>query len=419
MVDADMKRALNRVWSTWRFWFLIAAVIYIVTFAFTLNYEGDNQGYSGEKPVKLFRVSHGTGISAGSGDYIINITNNRDYTIESLTVEFTGIEPRVAEDEESTNTGTLSSGGQQSYSYTVRPGAESFDAVLDGTGIVAGLTNIDLAIVHEASGTEFASTNSGNHEEIRLDASELVGVGYGDLTVTVSHVSGVRSVPFELAVSIGHETPVMQQSASEALEPGDSEAFTFNLNIEGSQLADLRCVISAKVSLPGGMDTDISRTYDSDWKVVSETTPVPEELAGVIPWGPVDITGTTSVALYTTTIIAGFVYSYRIRKKLKPALLGRVHLHCLLALTSLTVAAAHMSAAMQKVWPWASAGMLFAYCSLGTLAAFTIFSVFDTELITKLGRRRWRWIHIALTFLLLAFIVIHFGLMGDHLGFLK
>ena len=80
---------------------------------------------------------------------------------------------------------------------------------------------------------------------------------------------------------------------------------------------------------------------------------------------------------------------------------------------------AHMSTAMQKDWPWESAGMRFAAIATILLLSFNVFSFFDVEIIKKIGIKKWRRVHIIFTILMALSIIIHFGLMGDHLGFLK
>jgi NADH:ubiquinone oxidoreductase subunit 6 (subunit J) len=80
---------------------------------------------------------------------------------------------------------------------------------------------------------------------------------------------------------------------------------------------------------------------------------------------------------------------------------------------------AHISIALQKAWPWFTPGLIFAYAGVITLTIFVIFSFFDMEIIRTYGRKRWRQMHLVITIALALLIILHFGLMGDHLGFLK
>ncbi len=93
--------------------------------------------------------------------------------------------------------------------------------------------------------------------------------------------------------------------------------------------------------------------------------------------------------------------------------------HCFISLITLMFVLAHMSTAMQKDWPWETPGMRFAQMATIGLFCFTIFGFFDIEIINAYGRKKWRLIHIIMTLILGVLIVLHFGLMGDHLGWLK
>ena len=181
----------------------------------------------------------------------------------------------------------------------------------------------------------------------------------------------------------------------------------------------MRCKVDAKVRLSGELSLNTVMTFNSEWELIEESRPIPEEFIETKPWGPVDLTGTSSAILYSTTVILGIVFY--IQAKIKKMFLSKYirRGHCFISLVTLMFVLAHMSTAMQKDWPWESPGMRFAQLASIGLVAFTIFGFFDVEIIKEFGRKKWRLIHIALTLMLGAFIIFHFGLMGDHLGFLR
>jgi hypothetical protein len=191
------------------------------------------------------------------------------------------------------------------------------------------------------------------------------------------------------------------------------------VNLEEQQIADLNCEINAKVMLADSGEFPLEMVYDEHWNIIEKSQPIPEELAVEIPWGPVDMTGTSGAIMYTITVIAGFAFYFhsKIRKIFMPRVIR--HAHCFIALISLMFVLAHMSTAIQKSWPWFSIGMISAFTALTLLSIFVVFSFFDIEIIQNYGRKKWRMMHLFLTIGLALFIVVHFGLMGDHLGFLK
>jgi len=171
--------------------------------------------------------------------------------------------------------------------------------------------------------------------------------------------------------------------------------------------------ISEDLTIPLEME------YDNEWNLIRSIQPIPQELAEEVPWGPVDMTGTSSAVLYTLTIIGGFGVFLRVKLKdvATPKIIRKAH--CFIALITLMFESAHITIALQKAWPWLTPGLIFAYGGVGLLAIFVIISFFDVEIIKEIGKIKWRKLHFGITILLLLLIVLHLGLMGDHLGFLK
>lgn len=415
---------LSRVLYKWKFAFVVAIIVYFAVFiwAFTFEVSQEAGGFELEEPLELFSLAaNPSRITAGSNLYTINVTNDQQYIIQELTIEFRNIEARTPDDFFETYTGTVTAGSEIRYTNQVQAGAASLDLTLDGQELVAGLTDINLYLQKEGSASEWASAGSSNDESLSLTQRDIENAGYGNYITTVRHESGIRDVDFELDYHITYGTPVLIQTSTRELEPGQSREFQFTLNLDQSEITAIECVITGRVKLPDGQDLNIVVVLDAGWDVVSFSTPIPEETAEEVPWGPVDITGTSGVTLYTLTIITGFIFYVRIRTNQDFSLKKTGWLHCFLALMALMFVMAHMSTAMLKwyQWPWGESGMMFAVAALILLIIFTIYSLFDVEFIKSLGRRKWRWVHLWLTFGLLLIIVLHFGLMGDHLGFLK
>ena len=417
----DLNKALRRILRTWKFAFIFAIILYSVIFYWALNYEGhrNGKGESLEEPIDLFDVSINPDISAGANTYTMNITNDQEYIIQELTIEFSGSNFKRLEDLSHIKNDEVSGGSRVSYSYPVYIGARTVDIILDDSELVSGFTDINLRVQNENSGLTEDSSNQGNHEEIHLTQEDIENMGYGNYTVTVTQDSSWRQVSFQLTFSITYSQLVLQQNSNEPIRPDQARDFVFAFDLDEEQISDLRCKVDAKVKLSGELSLNIDMTFNSEWELIEDSRPIPEEFIETKPWGPVDLTGTSSAILYSTTVILGIVFyiQAKIKKMFMPKYIIRGH--CFISLVTLMFVLAHLSAAIQKDWPWDSPGMRFAQMAAIGLLCFTIFGFFDVEIINAYGKKKWRLIHIIMTLILGALIVLHFGLMGDHLGWLK
>jgi hypothetical protein len=420
----DRNKAFSRVLKKWKIAFVIAIIVYIVVFIWASNYEAqqEKKGQELEEPLELFSVTGSPRITTGANVYTVNITNNQDYTIEELTIRFEKISPNQIDDFSNIYEGTLTAGSIISYSNQVYPGAVSLDLDLTGQSLVTGMTDLNLYLRRDGSTSSWESTTvNSNDESIHLTENDLNQAGFGNYIVEIRHENGLRDVDFELSYSITYGTPQITKSTTAPIEPGQGREFQFNLNLDQSDVSELECMITGSVTLLDGLELNIEIILDSSWNVIRFSTPIPEEEVDEVPWGPVDLTGTTGVVLYSLTILTGFMFYLRIKFHEDFSLKKTGWVHCFLSLMATVVVGAHMSTALLKVWnwPWGSAGMNFAVSSYLLLITFTIFSLFDVEFIKILGREKWRWVHLLITFGLLLLIILHFGYMGDHLGFLK
>ena len=421
LIKMDLGKALRRILRAWKFAFIFAVILYGVVFYWALNYEDHRrgEGESLEEPIDLFDVSIDPNISAGANVYTMNITNDQKYIIRELTIEFSGSNFKRLEDLSDIKNDEVSGGSEVSYSYPVYTGAKTIDIILDDNELISGLTDINLYVRNENSGYTEDSLNQGNHEEIHLTQEDITNMGYGNYIVTVTQDSNWRTVSFQLTFSITYGQLVLQQNSNDPIIPDHTRDFVFAFDLDEEQISDLRCKVDAKVELSDDLSLNTEMTFNSDWELIEESRPIPEEFIEMLPWGPVDLTGTSSAIMYTMTIIGGFIFYLRSRFK-KLIMSSKIRrAHCFISLITLVLVTAHMSVALQKDWPWDTPGFRFAQVSFITILCFTIFGFFDVEFIKAFGRKKYRMLHITITLLLVLFIVLHFGLVGDHLGFLK
>lgn len=421
LILMDLNKALRRIWRTWKFGFLIAILLYCTVFwwAFTFEANRNHKLEYSEEPLELFGASIEPPLSSGIKIYMVNITNNQEYTIKELFVEFRGTRPTKPDDIFVTYEDTVSSGGQISYNNIVSEGAIGIDIILEGQEFIISRTNINLYLQNTNTTVIWESSNQGNHEEIHLSLDDIRNSGFGNYMATVRHEGGLMGVQFQLTFRITYSPIITTRTLLESIAPGEGEDLEFLLNINEGQLDDVICYVNAKVELSEDLNLNLEFEYDNAWNLIRESRPIPQEHSEEIPWGPVDLTGTSSAVLYFLTIIGGFAvfFQFKIREVVTPKLVRKVH--CFIALIALMFELAHISIALQKAWPWFSPGLIFAYAGVGTLAFFVIFSFFDMEIIKDYGKARWQKIHLAITITLIILIVLHFGLMGDHLGWLK
>ena len=418
MAGGLFRNGARRVWQSWKWGFICAAVIFLIVYIIGLNIEvlHKRSGLESDEPVKFFSTEISQEITTGMNTYTVTINNNQKYTITHVDMRFT---PELqAPHEPETYSGAVERRSEEIFYIEITRGISRVDLTLEGEEYPIDPTDINLYVQNPNGTTEWVSDSNDNIESITLTAPDFNDWGYGSYTVIVRHETGARAVPFDLTIRTTFN-PLIQYESCKVINPGEARTFDFVLYLDESQLDLLRFNISAKVELPDGMTMTIQKEYNANWQVVSQYTPTPADLKYTEPWGPVDITGTSSAAAYVIAIFSGVLLWARVRtvEAVKPKHMGPIH--CFISLISLILAIDHILLALQKTWPWTSSGMMFSYAAISVLFVFTVFSFFDVEGQEWLGKVKWRWVHIFLTLFLALLMILHIGLVGDHLGFLK
>lgn len=420
-ISSDLiKQGSKRIWRAWKIGFIIALIAGVVFFAVGMNAEVQHKRtkLEGEEPISFFSISN-PNLQTGFRTYTINITNNQPYTIMNLKMEFLGTGASSPAPASTSQTDTLSSGGEQTYTVQVAQGAESVVFDLDGDDLPLSLTDLNLHVTSPDGAMSWDSMNPGNDENIRLTSLDINSGGYGAYTVRISHDSGLLDVGYTFSSSVEFGSVINMINHAVEMPEGSSQKFTFTLDITEAQMGSVEFKITAKINIGENFDVEIWRLYNAAWAKESEHTPTPNSVKGGEPYGPVDTTGIVSIVAYCLAVVTGFLYWVRIRfgSGAKPKFIHPAH--CFLSLMSFVLALDHTFIALQKDWPWTSPGMIFSYLSIGTMAFYTVFSFYDVEGKEVLGEQKWRYVHVFLLILLILWVVLHFGLMGDHLGFLK
>ncbi len=224
---------------------------------------------------------------------------------------------------------------------------------------------------------------------------------------------------YSISTIVKFKVPVIRLIDATGIQPQGNQDFSFLLDIGEDDLGTVQFYIKAKVNIGENFNIELWQIYRGDWGIEENHLPTPNSVKGGEPYGPVDVTGIVSITAYVIAVVSGVVLWARLTfmDAVKPKFMQPIH--CFASLMSLMLAVDHTLIALQKDWPWSSSGMIFSYLAIGTLVFYTVFSFYDVEGKEYFGDKKWRYIHVALLFILILWVVLHFGLMGDHLGFLK
>jgi len=419
----DFNKAFTGIWRKRKWSVIISLVVFVVVFVIALNVEIQHKREGGsDDEIQFFRTELLTSSSEGHLYYQVTLTNDQTYTIREVKVEFSGPELLPPRNSEAVHEENVPVGGKMTFSHVVHPGAVSMDITLEEKEqMIVGLTNIDLGIAGPNGTSSWTSSDSGNQEAIHLTEGEMQAAGYGEYIITVTHESGIRDVDFQLAAAVVYGPVVTGRSWDQDLGPGNFLIMDFSFVVAEDQASRMVCTIEAVVMLENGWDKDIERKLDPSGNIIDEVIPQNDgDDAQAEPWGPVDLTGTFSVLFILAAIVMCFLYLSRSRSadnKGKNNILVGIYLFTLLL--ALVLALDHTFVALQKDWLWSSPGMLFSYMAVVLLFCFTVYSLFSIETIEEDEKRKARWPNIVFIGAIVVTLVLHIGLMGDHLGFLK
>jgi hypothetical protein len=391
--ESLLKKGTRRIWRSWKWGIIVAVVVGGIVFAIGLSVETQHKRtpLEGEEPITFFQIGD-PGVTTGMNSYSVTITNNQPYTILELTLQFTGANLMPPEDYTSDTSYTLDSGGEQTWQVPIQEGAETAEFDLNGDDrLPLSATNINLYVTSPDGGNVWDSTGTDNDELITLTSTDVQNGGYGDYNVTVRHEGGMLPVDFTLSNRVTYGELVTSITTTEEIPTKESRTFGFILNVNTAQMTSLLLSVEAKINIGENFDVKITRSYKVDeWTVKEQYTPTPNEVKGGEPFGPVDTTGIVSIVAYTLAVVTGIIYwaRFTFTSAVKPKFIGPSH--CFLSLMSLILAIDHTLIALQKPWEWLSAGMIFSYLAITTLAFYTVFSFYDVEGKEHFGEKKWK-----------------------------
>lgn len=410
---------VKRVWNRWKLSISTSLVIFLVVFIIALNVEVQHKREGGTGvSVHFFHSTLTPSLSIEDSEYSVTITNDQTYTIASVEVDFSGTEFSSLPGSSTTHEGSVAPESEVLFPHSVVPGTTTMDITLQGDGFGV-LTNIDMYL-QSPNGTRLEySSGDGNQESIQMTEEEIRSAGYGEYVVVVTHESGIMSVDFQLVVDITHGPAIVTVSSDDHLLPGQSLTMDLTFGLKEGDIADVICTIHSTILLSDGGMVTIERVYDSSWAIIEEDLPSSEEGLDSEPWGPVDLTGTFSLLFIISSAVLTFLY-YNVGRTLRP---GKKNVlegsYIFILLLGFVFAMDHTLVALQKDWLWLSPGMLFSYIALALLLCFTIYTMVvvgghRSGEARKIGKGQ-----IVLIMGIVITILLHIGLMGDHLGFLK
>jgi hypothetical protein len=165
-------------------------------------------------------------------DLSLTVNNEGDHTVQSLVVEILSNTPENIIVAEGQNTivefpidGTLGFRQQTGWDVLVAEVHREIRFDLSGSG---GIRDTLLLEVIAPDGTTWSSGGSGMTGSITLAEEDFENHGYGNYEVFVTHNQGVRSVPYDLLITMEYGPDYAYEVGSD-LSRDDSQTFTFRM----------------------------------------------------------------------------------------------------------------------------------------------------------------------------------------------
>ncbi len=326
--------------------------------------------------------------------------------------------------------GSVSAGGTQSYTFPVMAGASEAKIALDGEEGLLGLYDIDL-LVRSPNGHEWTSADSGADENVNLDAKDIMRGGFGDYEVEIAWYFGAPSISFSLTIDVEYGVDQMIFQGPD-LAPGDKHTFVLPLKSLSKGENMIKTVVSGTAYHEHGENDDPLSTNSKDY-TIEETWNLDVGDKFVYESPREDFQGTVSILLLEriTGLLAGLVlllsialcgYIQPLSSRVEEFLGGkakRIKWHCRISIMLLLISLFH-----GILLPFSPHARTLKGLALGTTAfiILTTLGYFGWQqgpFKTKWGIEKWRRVHLALTILSVAIVLIHAVLEGSDFAWLR
>lgn len=368
-------------------------------------------------------------------DYNVLVTNPGEHDLQNVaavldiskapTLEFArnGSEPYHGEE-----SGSVSALSQsQSFQFPILAGANEAVITLDGDEGIHGRNDIDL-IVNSPEGQSWESTGGTADEAVSLDLRDFQRGGYGEWEAVVQYFVGSLSVSFTLTIDVEYGLGQMRLEGPD-LGPGEKHTFTWKLHStkRGDNAVDV-LVSGLAHHEHGEVEAEESEEYTEE---ETRDLEVGDKLVHTPP-GDTLYFGNPVLAMERTLgllsalfllISAAFSGIYTPVQTRVEKLVGgaakRVRWHCRTSLLLLMMSGIH--GILLPFSPHASSfrGLSLGVPSFLAMGALGYLGWQQQTYIKRLGKDKWKKIHLVLTILVLLMVAAHATLDGSDFAWLR
>jgi hypothetical protein len=347
-------------------------------------------------------------------DYEIIVTNtdsNTPHLVEDLEAALTGLGEPKRNPFHNQIDDSITRFQSNNHGFPVEDSAYLVTISLAGDDGLLGRNNIDLSLT-SPNGQTWRSNNNGADEEIILDLNDLADGGTGEYSIGVQFISGIGSISYSITIDILYVALEFHQFGDD-LSQGESHTFSWRLTLTNSELESMGGEVSGTVSYEhdGG-------NFQS-YRYIIEITPgmnVQNHFGGstnfLLENGR--IIGFLTLAILILIIINGFSKTTRkvIAKKLR--IKDPHNVHCLLSLSIIVFAIIHALLLISGPYSWDATPNVYGSIAVVTFGVMAGTGLYRKPMITKIGKKNWKWIHRILTIVVLMIVFYHFITFGGH-----
>lgn len=328
----------------------------------------------------------------------------------------------------STTDDSVNMGSSDTHSFPVEEGAMSASIILEGSGGLVSLSDINLRVMG-AKGGSWTSSGPGLDEEITLSMADLKEGGTGDYTAIVEHVRGVLSISYTLTIVVEYpQHPMTDTQEGPDLDRDDSHTFIWELR------SDSKGTNTVKIEVTGTAYHDHDEEENPDSYIYTFNKESEIEVGTEYVYSKPTETVSTAEALWLSGRVLGFLNAFAliiaigfsgivkpIRKRLDNKLGSkrRIKLHCIISFIIIVITLVHVAVLYSGLYAGTSRGLVTGGLPLAFMFLLALSGVFQKQISKRFGGKNWRKGHLFLTILVVLLVCEHAFLEGTDLAFLR
>jgi hypothetical protein len=349
-----------------------------------------------------------------SFEYRIIVKNSdmdKEHAVTDLTATLTGIGAEPKEPYNNEQSGSIRRFGLETYNFPVEAGASTVQIRASGNSGIGGLNDIDLRLTGP-TGREWSSTSGGASEEINLEYQDILDGGFGDYLIEINYVSGLGAISYSLSISVEYTGTELQQTGAD-LQPGDEHEFSWTLVLTADEIERLGGTVSGTVEYDHGEGEMESYRYQLD--ISSDLVISSSGSAGIDP----NLKFGRYIGLFSLLIFIG-VFITRYSESSRKSLAGLLkiknprRIHCYFAASILFIALIHASLLLISNYSITSTPSIIGSFAFILFLAMSVEGFNREKIISRIGKPRWKVLHLGLAFLITLIVLYHALVYGAH-----